>query len=67
METTSSPRRRRRPSVLRSSRSPVVLEDLEGGSLRNSSQSPRTRFMCRSKAMNFPTSCRPSWIVTRIL
>jgi hypothetical protein len=66
-ETTSSPRSRRRPSVRRSSRSPeAVLEDLEGGRRRNSSQSPRTRFMWRSKAMNLPTSWRPSWIVTRM-
>lgn len=66
MEMTSSPRRRTRPRVRRSSRSALDLEPLAGGSLRNSSQSPRTRFMWRSKAMNLPTSWRPSWMVTRI-
>ncbi|KAL0914374.1 hypothetical protein M5K25_014718 [Dendrobium thyrsiflorum] len=71
MDTTSSPRSRTRPRVRRSSRSsggppPGFLDPLAGGSLRNSSQSPRTRFMWRSKAMNLPTSIRPSWMVTRI-
>lgn len=42
-EITSSPLRRTRPRVRRSSRS--SLDPLVGGSLRNSSQSPRTRFM----------------------
>ncbi|KAJ0848167.1 hypothetical protein HanPSC8_Chr13g0553991 [Helianthus annuus] len=66
MEITSSPRKRTRPRVRRSSRSSEFLEPFAGGSLRNSSQSPITRFMWRSKAMNLPTSCRPSWIVIRI-
>lgn len=35
--------------------------------LRNSSVSARTRFMCLSKASIWPTSCLPSFIVTRIL
>lgn len=44
----------------------LLLVVLEKRRLRNSSQSPRTRFMWRSKAVNFPTSWQPSWIVTRM-
>ena len=54
MEMTSSPRRRTRPRVRRSSVGAVL--PLEEGRLRNSSQSPKTRFMWRSKAMNLPTN-----------
>lgn len=64
--TTSSPRSKTRPSTRRSSRCRIVclmvgrgalqrtssLCPFLGGNRRNSSQSPSTRFMCRSNAIN---------------
>jgi hypothetical protein len=63
--TTSSPRSKTSPNTLRSSLSSSDFPFL-GGSLRNSSESPRTRFICLSNAMNLPTICLPSVTVTRI-
>ena len=63
--TTSSPRSSTNPStrlVCRSS----SLSPFLGGSFLNSSASDSTRFMCLSNAMNRPTICRPSAIVTRM-
>lgn len=65
MDITSSPRRRSSPRVRLSSLSSCVLPFL-GGTRRISSQSPSTKFMWRSNAMNLPISSRPSCIVTRI-
>jgi hypothetical protein len=64
-ETTFSPRMMTMPRGRFSSRSsplpPLTVI------LRNSSASPNTTFMCLSKAMNLPTNCLPSSIVTLIL
>lgn len=57
-ETTCSPRRRTRPRLRLSSRS-GPFTDL-ALSLRNSSQSARTRFMCLSNALNVPIRVRVS-------
>lgn len=62
---TSSPRKMTRPSTLRCSRSSSEIPFF-GGSFLNSSASPSTRFMWRSKAMNLPTICLPSVTVTRM-
>ena len=48
-DSTSSPRSRTSPKTLRCERG--SFSPLRGGRGRCSSQSPRTRFMCRSKAM----------------
>jgi len=61
-DTTVSPRNKTSPSVRFSSLSSFSLPFTV--TFRNSSASPRTRFMCLSNAMNFPTITRLSCIVT---
>jgi hypothetical protein len=63
METRFSPRSNTKPRVLFSSRSSFAFLGLI---LRNSSQSPKMRFMCLSKALNVPMKIRPSCSVHRI-
>ncbi len=63
METTLSPRSRTNPSMRFSSRSSDAFFPR---TFRCSSQSPSTRFMCLSNAMNVPTNTRVSEMVTRI-
>jgi len=64
--TTVSPRSITRPSVLFISCSGGVSSPgfFFGLTLLNSSQSARTRFMCRSNASIWPVRARPSLIVT---
>lgn len=64
IETTASPRSKTRPRERFSSRSSLAFPFTP--KRRNSSQSQSTMFMCLSKAMNFPTSIRPSSTVTRM-
>ena len=71
-DTTFSPRKSTSPRVRFSCRSSTAKAGVFLATcllliVRNSSQSPRTRFMCLSKAMNVPTSVRLSCIVTLIL
>lgn len=58
IETIDSPRNNTKPSTRFSSRSGNLL--FLGRIFRNSSQSPRIRFMCLSNALNVPISVRES-------
>jgi len=63
-DTRCSPRKRTKPKTRFSSLSGPLFF---GFTRRNSSVSPRMRFMCLSKARNVPMNTRPSWRVHLIL
>ena len=65
IDTSCSPRNNTSPRTLFSSLSGCL--ELLAFTFRNSSQSPRTMFMCLSKARKVPMKVRLSWRVTRIL